>query len=79
MIILIAAVGVLISFFSVKAILGDQTTELQKAPAIEEIQPTVTPPDSRIFNSNAINPSVEVEIEGTAQQTPDTQTDNTEE
>ena len=64
MIILIAAVGVLVSFFVVRAILGNASSEPKKVPVVDEITSQITPPDSRIFNSNAINPSVEVEIEG---------------
>ena len=77
MIILIATVGVLVSFFTVRAILGDVSSDPQKVQKIEKIQVQELEPDTRIFNSNAINPSVEVEIEGSADAAPveDTKTE----
>lgn len=66
MIILIATVGVMVSFFVVKAILGGESTELKKVQTIDEITTEMPEVNDRIFNSNAINPSVEVEIEGSA-------------
>ena len=66
MIIFIAAVGVLVSFFVVRAILGNMSTEPKKAPVIDKIVVEELEPDVRIFNSNSINPSVEVQIEGDA-------------
>ena len=69
MIILIATVGVLVSFFVARAILGDASSEPQKVKKIEKITSEITPPDTRIFNSTAINPSVEVEIDAGASNT----------
>lgn len=64
MIILIAAVCVLVAFFTTKAILGDGSTEVKKVKVIDKVESQITDePDDRIFNSSAINPSVEVEIE----------------
>lgn len=76
MIILIATVGVLVSFFVARAILGDASSEPQKVKKIEKITSDITPPDTHIFNSTAINPSVEVEIEAGSgsSSTPDTNT-----
>lgn len=62
MIILIAAVSVLVAFFGTNAILGDAASEEQKVPTIEEISSTIQDPDPAIFNSDAINPAVEVQI-----------------
>lgn len=64
MIILIAAVCALVAFFTTKAILGDGSTEVKKVKVIDKVDSQITnEPDGRIFNSSAINPSVEVEIE----------------
>lgn len=63
MIILIAVVGVMVAFFGARAILGDQASEPQKVPSIEKITTDIDEPDVRIFNNNAINPSIEVEID----------------
>jgi hypothetical protein len=62
MIILIAAMSVMVAFFGTKAVLGDNTAKVQKVKTIEEINTTVADPDPAIFNSNAINPAVEVQI-----------------
>ena len=62
MIILIAAVSVLIAFFATNAILGESSTEETKVKTIDAITSTVKDPDPTIFNSNAINPAVKVEI-----------------
>lgn len=64
MIVFIAVTGVLISFFAAKAVLGNDTSELQSVKTIDRIESTVTQPDERIFNENAINPSVEISIDG---------------
>lgn len=64
MIILIATVGVMVSFFVARAILGDASTEPKKVQVIDRIDATMPEVDPRIFNSSAINPSVEVEIDG---------------
>jgi len=67
MIILIAAVSVTVAFFVTKAVFGDTATEEVKVKTIKEISSEVTPPDEKIFNSNAINPAVEVQIVPKAQ------------
>ncbi len=66
MIILIASIGVLVSFFVARGILGNDSSEPQKVQKVDKITSEITEPEDRIFNSNAINPSVEVEIDGTA-------------
>lgn len=67
MIILIAAISVTVAFFVTKAIFGDTATEEVKVKSIEAISSEVTPPTDNIFNSNAINPAVEVQIVPKAQ------------
>lgn len=67
MIILIAVASVTIAFFGTRALLGDPTDPLQKAPKIEKIDSAVNPPDPAVFNDQAINPAVEVQIQGTSQ------------
>lgn len=62
MVILIAAVSIMVAFFGTNAILGDATTEAQKVKTIEEISTTIEEPDPAIFNKDAINPAVEVQI-----------------
>lgn len=62
MIVLIATASVLIAFFVTQAILGDAAEEDVTVKTIDKIESSITPPDPTIFNSNAINPAVEVQI-----------------
>lgn len=62
MIILIASVSVLIAFFVTRSIFGDSANEAVQVDTIERIEPTLSEVDSSIFNENAINPAVEVQI-----------------
>lgn len=65
-IILIASVSVLVAYFVAKAVLGDTQNQSVKVKTAERITTNVTEPDSTVFNSNAINPTVEVIIGGNA-------------
>lgn len=62
MIILIAAASVTIAFFVTKSIMGGTATEEVKVDTMRSVDADVKQPSDRIFNSNAINPSVEVQI-----------------
>lgn len=62
MIVLIAAVSVLIAYFVTKGILGDAASEPVSVDTIDKIESTIVPPSDTIFNPNAINPAVEVQI-----------------
>ena len=67
MVILIASVTVIIAF-----VVGNQITFLkppekgQKVKTIEKISGTVTEPDPKVFNDEAINPTVQTVIGGQA-------------
>ena len=65
MIVLIASVSVLLSFFIVKSIFGDVYTGTAKVKTIDSIDSTIVEPSSDVFNKNAINPAVQVQINGT--------------
>ena len=62
MIILIATVSVLIAFFITNSIFSGTSSEEVKVKSIEKIEAAVTEPDPAIFNKDAINPTVEVQI-----------------
>ena len=62
MILLIAIVSVVVAFFVTRSIFGGSATEAVKVKTMEKITSQVTEPDPAIFNSNAINPAVEVQI-----------------
>ena len=65
MIILIASVSVLVSFFVVKSIFGGVYTGTARVKTIDSIDSTIVEPSSDVFNKNAINPAVQVQINGT--------------
>ncbi len=67
MIILIASVSVLIAYFVAQGIFGGSANTNQTVKTIDPIDSKIVQPDPAIFNSNAINPAVEVQISGTSQ------------
>lgn len=62
MIVLIASVSILVSFFATRAIFGDAANESVKVKTVDRIDATITEPSPAIFNENAINPAVEVQV-----------------
>lgn len=64
MIILIASISILIAYFVAKAVIGDTKNESVKVKTADPITTDITDPDTTVFNSNAINPTVEVIIGG---------------
>ncbi|HEV7951880.1 MAG TPA: hypothetical protein VGO98_00700 [Candidatus Saccharimonadales bacterium] len=62
MIILIASVSILVAYFIAKGVLGDMKEQTAKVKVAEPITAAVEDPDPRTFNSNAINPTIEVII-----------------
>lgn len=71
MIILIASVSVLVSYFVARSVFGDVYSGSAKVKTIDAIEPTIVEPSSDIFNDNAINPAVQVQINGTESQSDD--------
>ncbi len=65
MIILIASVSVLVSYFVARSIFGDVYSGTAKVKTIDKFDSTIDKPNPDIFNSNAINPAVQVQINGT--------------
>lgn len=65
MIILIASVSVLVSFFVAKSIFGDVYTGTTKVKTIDKIDSSIVEPSADVFNKNAINPAIQVQINGT--------------
>lgn len=62
MIILIASVSMLIAYFIANAVLGDVRKDSVKVKTADKISSDVAEPDKTVFNTNAINPTVEVII-----------------
>ena len=66
MIILIATISVLAAFFVTQSIMGTPNSETVKVKTVDKIEATITPPDTAIFNENAINPAIKIEISDSA-------------
>jgi len=62
MIILIASISVMVAYFVAKAIVGDTASEAVTVKTTDEISTDVEKPDPGIFNTKAINPTVQVII-----------------
>jgi len=62
MIVLIASVSILVAFFATKAIFGGSSSDSVQVKTIEPIDSSITDPDPAIFNKDAINPAVEVQV-----------------
>lgn len=62
MIVLIASVSALLAYFVASSIFGGQSGSSVKVKTIDPISSTIVEPDSSIFNKDAINPAVEVQI-----------------
>jgi hypothetical protein len=65
MIILIATVSVVIAFFVANSIFGNTFNGNVKVKTIDKIDSSIVEPSPDIFNKNAINPAVQVQIQGT--------------
>jgi len=65
MIISIALISVVASFFVAKAIFGDVYSGSAKVKTIDKIDSSIVAPNTDIFNKSAINPAVQVQISGT--------------
>ncbi len=62
MIILIASASIMIAYFVGNALIGSNTNAGEKVKTIDSISTDVTEPDPEVFNAQAINPSVKVNI-----------------
>jgi len=61
-IILIASASILVAYFVAKTVIGDTQNQSVKVKTADPISATVADPDKTVFNTNAINPTVEVII-----------------
>ncbi|HRN97124.1 MAG TPA: hypothetical protein PLZ58_01565 [Candidatus Saccharibacteria bacterium] len=65
MIVFIASISILIAYFVGKALFGDVYDGSTKVKTIDKIDSSIVEPDPAIFNTNAINPAVQVQVTGT--------------
>lgn len=70
LIVLIVSVSLVATYFLAKAILGEPQNDTVKAEVVEPISATLVEPTSDIFNKNAINPTVDIEIGNSANKQP---------
>lgn len=61
-IILIVSVTLALSYFLIKAIFGTPNTQQVKVEVVEVITADIVQPSPKIFNKNAINPTVIINI-----------------
>ena len=62
MIVLIASFSMLIAYFVANSFFGNMSTTGEKVDTVDAINSTIVEPSSTIFNKNAINPAVDVQI-----------------
>lgn len=78
MLVLIAALSAFVTYVVVAATpIGKSTTQSVKVKTIDPISSSLASPDSRVFNSSAINPSVKVNIDKTASSANQSSSDQT--
>jgi hypothetical protein len=65
MIIFIASFSIVIAFFVARGLFGDVYEGSATVKTIDRIDSSIVPPDPEIFNKNAINPSIQVVVNGT--------------
>lgn len=65
MIILISSLCMMMTFFVARSVLGDSVKREKKVKTIAPIEDKIVPPSKLIFNSKAINPTVEVYVNDT--------------
>jgi len=70
LLILIVSISLIASFVILKAIVGDGKNNLVKADVVEPITSQVVTPDPAVFNKNAINPTVKIQIGDSANKQP---------
>jgi hypothetical protein len=67
MVILIASISVMVAYFVANAVIGNVSSQSVQVKTADPITANVAQPDPAIFNSNAINPTVQVIIGGSSQ------------
>lgn len=62
LLILIVSLTLVISFLIVKSVFGEPQNQATKVEKVEPISSQIVQPSSSIFNKNAINPTVVIQI-----------------
>lgn len=69
-IILIVSISLVVSYFIVKALIGTPNSKQVTAEVVEPIKPDLVEPSGKIFNRDAINPTVVIQIGNPSNQQP---------
>jgi len=69
-IVLIVSVSLLISYFVLSAVIGQPGAQKQAVEVVEPISAELPEPSKKIFNDQAIDPTVVIEIGNPANQQP---------
>ncbi|HET9412271.1 MAG TPA: hypothetical protein VFO38_05550 [Candidatus Saccharimonadales bacterium] len=70
LLVLIVSLTLVVSFLAVKAVFGEPEKQAVKVEKIEPISGQITQPTGSIFNRNAINPTIVIQIGSPANQQP---------
>ncbi len=70
LIVLIVSISLVVTYFIAKAVLGDPKGQEVSAEVVEPITPDLTMPSNKIFNRDAINPTVVIQIGNPSNQQP---------
>ena len=70
LIILIASISMVVTYFIAKAIIGTPKSNQVSAEVVEAIKPDLVAPSTKIFNRDAINPTVVIQIGDPSNQQP---------
>lgn len=70
LIVLIVSVSLVATYFVARAIIGEPKNDLVQVEVVEPIAPDIVQPSPQIFNKDAINPTVNIEIGNSANEQP---------
>lgn len=70
LLILIASISLVVSFLVVKSLFGEPQSQQTSVEKVEAISATLEEPSVRIFNKDAINPTIVIQIGNPSNQQP---------
>ena len=70
LIVLIVSISLVVTYFVAKAVLGDPKGQEVSAEVVEPISRDLVAPSNKIFNRDAINPTVVIQIGNPSNQQP---------
>ena len=70
LVVLIVSISLVVTYFVAKAIIGDPKGQEVSAEVVEPITPDLTTPSNKIFNRDAINPTIVIQIGDPSNQQP---------